>query len=158
MSTPSAYLVVSPEMAKFLQDNDKSFKGNSLDPGGVIGWLDGIEIRVGSEPSINTIGRLIKRKENLEAVMTFLDASGFDIDFSDTSEDTVEVEVKYREEDLGIFECSGLLNLKDEIWGIIKYCYDWYINNGTETETERISGYCQPIQNFGRQDEKDRRR
>ena len=55
----SAYLVVSPEMAKFLQDNDKSFKRNSLDPGGVIGLLDGIEIRVGSEPAINTIGRLI---------------------------------------------------------------------------------------------------
>ena len=135
----SGCIVVSPEMAKFLQDNDKSFKGNSLDPGDVIGWLDGVEIRVGSEPVINTIGRLIKRKENQEAVMTFLGDSGFDIDFSDTTEDTIEVEVKYKDEDLGIFECSGLLNFKNEIWGIIKYCYDWYIKRRAEEEANRVS-------------------
>lgn len=135
----SDYFVVYPEMAKFLQDNDKSFKGNSLDSGGIIDWLDIIEIMVGSEPSIDTIGRLIKRKENQEAVMTLLGDSGFDIDFSDTSEDTVEVEVKYGEEDLGIFECSRLPNLKDELWVIIKYCYDWYIKRRTEEEAGRVS-------------------
>lgn len=134
MSAP--YFVVSPAMAKFLQDNDKNFKGNSLDPGRIIGWLGGIEIRVGSEPSINTIGRLIKRKENQEVVMTFLDASGFDIDFSD--EDTIEVEVRYKDEDLGIFKCSGPLNLKDELWIIIKYCYDWYIKRRAEEEANRV--------------------
>lgn len=142
----SAYLVVSPEMAKFLQDNDKSFKGNSLDPGGVIGWLDGIEIRVGLESAINTIGRLIKRKENQKAVMTFLSDSGFDIDFSDTTKDTIEVEVRYEDEDLGIFECSGLLNIKDEIWGIIKYCYDWYIKRRAEEEASRVSENSESVQ------------
>ena len=125
-------IVVSPEMAKFLQDNDKNFKGSSLDPGKIIGWFDGIEIRVGSELVINTIGRLIKRKENQEAVMNFLDDLGFYIDFSDTSEDTVEVEVKYKDENLGIFECSSPLNFKDEVWSIIKYCYDWYIKRKLE--------------------------
>lgn len=139
-------------MAKFLQDNDKSFKGNSLDPGGIIGWLDDIEIRVGSEPAINTIGRLIKRKENQEAVMTFLGASGFDIDFSDTTEDTVEIEVKYKDEDLGIFECSGLLNLKDEIWSIIKYCYDWYIKRRAEEEANRVSEDLESVQCLQRED------
>lgn len=138
MLTPSAYIVISPEMAKFLQDNDKNFKGDSLDPGGIIGRLDGIEIRVGSEPFINTIGGLIKRKENQEAVMNFLDVSGFDIDFSDTTEDTIEVEVKYKDEDLGTFECSGPLNLKDELWSIIKYCYDWYIKRRAEEEANRV--------------------
>ena len=132
-------IVVSPKLAKFLQDNDKNFKGNSLDQGEIIDWLDDIEIRVESELVIDTIGRLIKRKENQEAVMTFLGASGFDIDFSDTTEDTVEVEVRYKDEDLGIFECSGLLNLKDEIWIIIKYCYDWYIKRRAEEEANRVS-------------------
>ena len=121
-------IVVSPEMAKFLQDYDKNFKGNSLDSGEIIDWLDEIEIRVESELVIDTIGRLLKRKENQEAVMNFLDDLGFYIDFSDTSEDTVEVEVKYKDENLGIFECSSPLNFKDEVWSIIKYCYDWYIN------------------------------
>ena len=125
-------IVVSPKLAKFLQDNDKNFKGNSLDPGEIIDWLDDIEIRVESELVIDTIGRLIKRKENQEAVMNFLDDLGFYIDFSDTSEDTVEVEVKYKDENLGIFECSGPLNLKNEVWSIIKYCYDWYINKKSE--------------------------
>ena len=143
----SGCLVVSSEMAKFLQDNDKSFKGNSLDPGCVIGWLeDGVEIRVGLESAINTIGRLIKRKENQKAVMTFLGASGFDIDFSDTTKDTIEVEVKYEDEDLGIFECSGPLNIKDEIWGIIKYCYDWYIKRRTEEKAKRVSENSESVQ------------
>ena len=152
MSTPSSYLVVSPEMAKFLQDNDKNFKGNSLDPGGIIGWLDGIKVRVRSEPAINTIGRLIRRKENQEAVMTFLGESGFDIDFSDTTEDTIEVEVRYKDEDLAIFECSGPLNLKDELWIIIKYCYDWYIKRRTEEEANRVSEDLESVQYLQRKD------
>lgn len=131
-------IVISPKLAKFLQDNDKNFKGNSLDQGEIIDWLDDIEIRVESELVIDTIGRLIKRKENQEAVMNFLDDLGFYIDFSDTSEDTVEVEVKYKDENLGIFECSGPLNLKNEVWSIIKYCYDWYIKRKSE-EANQIS-------------------
>lgn len=140
----SSYFVVSPEIAKFLQDNDKSFKENSLDSGGIMGWLDNIKTMV--EPAINTIGRLIKRKENQEAVMTLLGDSGFDIDFSDTSEDTVEVEVKYGDEYLGIFECSRLPNLKDELWSIIKYCYDWYIKRRAEEEADRVSEDLESVQ------------
>lgn len=91
-----------------------------------------------------------ERQDPVEIINYFSDL-GFNFDFEDVlDEGSFLINITYKNQGVAEFEVTG------DLWGVLKFTYDWYINNGTETE--RISGYCQPIQNFGRQDEKDRRR
>ena len=97
--------------------------------------------------------RCIEERQDPAEIINYFSGLGFNFDFEDVlDEGSVLINITYKNQGVAEFEVTG------DFWGVLKFTYDWYINNGTETETERISGYCQPIQNFGRQDEKDRRR
>lgn len=94
----------------------------------------------------------IEKRLDPVGVMGCFSKLGFNFDFEDVLEEgSVLINITYKGQGVAEFEVTG------DFWGILKFTYDWYINNRTEETTTRISGYCQSIQDFGRQDERNER-
>lgn len=128
-------------MSPGLASGDSSFK--ILKDGTIVSY---------PKVTLNNLLESIERRQDPVEIMGCFSRIGFNFDFEDVLEEgSVLINITYKGQGVAEFEVTG------DFWGVLKFTYDWYINNRTEETTTRVSGYCNSIQNSGRQSEREER-
>lgn len=76
---------------------------------------------------------LLAKHEDPVEIMKYFSELGFNFDFEDVLEEGgILINITYKDQGVAEFEVTG------DFWRVLKFTYDWYINNRTEETTTRI--------------------